>query len=120
MIKFTCQACGMYVVLFPLHKVHMAAWFRWGWWQGLKPYFGMFALPGMVTVLLYVALDVGFVLLGWESGVAHWAHLGGFLSGAGAAALLLISRIAFTGADLLSVTLGKHAWALIGRPASRR
>ena len=110
---------GMYLVLFPIHKVHMAAWFRWGLIARLKLSFGMFALPGIVTVLFYIAFDVAFIAMGLESDTAHWAHLGGFLSGAAVAVVLLATRLVHTGADVLSVTLGKYAWPLIGSPAAR-
>jgi membrane associated rhomboid family serine protease len=51
-------------------------------------------------------------------GVAHWAHTGGFLTGAAIGLGLLFSRMFNThGGDVLSVALGKHAWPLIGKPA---
>ena len=52
--------------------------------------------------------------------MAHWAHLGGMLAGITIALLLLVTRLVNArGGDILSVTLGRHAWALIGRPRMR-
>ena len=56
----------------------------------------------------------------WDN-VAHWAHLGGFLVGAAAALLLLITRLdTARGGDILSFTLGRHAWPLVGKPNAWR
>jgi hypothetical protein len=50
--------------------------------------------------------------------VAHWAHVGGFVTGAAIGLGLLLTRMFNThGGDVLSVTLGKYAWPLIGKPA---
>jgi hypothetical protein len=55
---------------------------------------------------------------GLSSGVAHWAHIGGFLAGMTLGLGVLFSRFFNThGGDVLSVTLGKHAWPLIGKPS---
>jgi len=52
-----------------------------------------------------------------EGNVAHWAHVGGFLAGAGLALLLLFTGlIQARGGDVVSIVLGKHAWGLVGRP----
>jgi len=59
----------------------------------------------------------GFLGSADSDGVAHWAHLGGFLTGAGIAIILLVSRLATArGGDLLSVVLGRYAWPLLGKP----
>jgi len=108
---------GMYFVLFPVHKVHMAAWLRWGFFLPIHLELGMFAVRGFWVVLFYIAFDVAFTALGAEDDVAHWAHLGGFLAGAGLALVLLFSRLVNArGGDILSAVLGRHAWALIGKP----
>jgi len=53
-----------------------------------------------------------------DDGVAHWAHLGGFLGGVTFALLLLIARqVNARGGDMLSVVLGRFAWPLIGKPS---
>ena len=123
---------GMYLVLFPLHRVFMLVWARWIliflplWWVllrsvGIKVSWKVFAVRGVWVVLFYVSFDVLFTLLGRRDGTAHWAHLGGFAAGAVIALVLLVSRLVNSeGGDLLSVTLGKWSWPLLGRPATRR
>ncbi|MBU0637665.1 MAG: rhomboid family intramembrane serine protease [Planctomycetes bacterium] len=112
---------GMYLILFPVHKVHMAAWWRWGVVALFKLNLKIFPVHGFVVVLFYIAFDVAFILLGWEDEVAHWAHLGGFLAGVGIALVLLFSRLVNArGGDILSAILGKYAWALIGKPNQPR
>jgi membrane associated rhomboid family serine protease len=105
---------GMYLVLFPVHRAYCGMWIRFFPWCGLW----IFALRGFWILLLYVGLDVLMLALHSESGTAHWAHVGGFLLGMTIALTLLLSRqVNCGGGDLLSVTLGKWAWPLIGRPA---
>jgi membrane associated rhomboid family serine protease len=62
--------------------------------------------------------DVLPVALGWDhDGVGHWAHLGGFITGFGLALGMLIARQASAhGNDIISLALGKRAWAIIGKP----
>jgi membrane associated rhomboid family serine protease len=104
---------GMYLVLFPVHKVHMAAWIRWWFRFGLK----MFVVRGFWVPLAYIAIDVVYTAAGLENGVAHWAHLGGFGAGVVIALILLCTRLVNArGGDLLTALLGRHAWALIGKP----
>ncbi len=108
---------GMYLVLFPVHKVHMAIWLRWGIFLPLRLAAKIFAVRGFWVVLFYIAFDVIYTVFGLEDNVAHWAHLGGFIAGATVAlALLLGRRIDARGGDLLSAILGRHAWKLIGGP----
>lgn len=110
---------GMYLVLFPVHQVHMAAWLRWGILLPLRFSLKMFSVRGFWVVLFYIAFDVAYTILRIEDGVAHWAHLGGFAAGAVIAMLLLVCRlIDARGGDLFSALLGRHAWKLIGRPRS--
>ncbi len=106
---------GMYLILFPVHKVHIAFWLRLSW---LFPvYLRLFAIRGFLVVGLYVALDVLFVSLGIEDNTAHWAHIGGFLIGMGLAIVLLVARVARAqGGDVFSLVLGRYAWPLVGRP----
>lgn len=111
---------GMYLVLLPLHKVHMAAWFRWGLIGGFRLHSTVFAIRGFWVVLFYIAFDVVFTLLAIHDATAHWAHLGGFLVGAAVAFMLLLSRVVnCRGGDLLSAILGPRAWPLVGRPGRR-
>ncbi|MCJ7543985.1 MAG: rhomboid family intramembrane serine protease [Phycisphaerae bacterium] len=107
---------GMYVVLFPIHQIHMVAWWRRGLLLGAGLSKKIFALPGILVVLFYVSFDVIYTILRVETGVAHWAHLGGMIAGIGLALLLLVSRLVHTGGDGLSLVLGKYAWGLVGTP----
>ncbi len=104
---------GMYFVLFPVNRVHIAAWFRFFFYFRMR----IWAPRGFWVVLLYVAFDAAFVALGATTGTAHWAHLGGFIAGVVLAMVLLMARVLnAAGNDLISVLLGRHAWKLIGRP----
>lgn len=108
---------GMYLVFFPLHKVHMVGWWRWGLIGGFRLSYKTFAVRGFWVVLIYIALDVFWIILKADTGTAHWAHFGGFLVGVGVALVMLIARLANArGGDILSVIFGKRAWAVIGRP----
>lgn len=109
---------GMYLMLFPIHKVHMVIWMRWGLIAGFRLSSKIFALWGVLVVLSYIAFDVFYTALGAETTVAHWAHLGGFIAGFCLAAVLLMGRLVYSGSDVLSLVLGKYAWPLIGTPAS--
>ena len=107
---------GMYLVFFPVHKVHMAFWWRW---LIVRLTLKSFAVRGFWVVLFYIAFDVLYTALGVDTGVAHWAHLGGFIAGVIVALVLLITRqVNAHGGDLFSVILGRRAWAIIGRPHS--
>jgi membrane associated rhomboid family serine protease len=104
---------GMYLVLFPVHRVYCGMWFRFRFWVAMK----IFAVRGFWVLLIYFAYDALMVALKVSSGTAHWAHLGGFLIGVLIALGLLVSRqFNCGGGDLLSVALGRRAWGLIGRP----
>lgn len=108
---------GMYLVLFPAHKVHMVFWWRWPLLFLCHLSARFFALRGFWVVLFYIAFDVLYTVFGLEDEVAHWAHLGGFIAGMAVAIVLLVTRLVNArGGDLFSVVLGRHAWALIGRP----
>jgi membrane associated rhomboid family serine protease len=107
---------GMYLVLFPAYRVHMATWIRMIFWLGLT----FFTIRGFWVVLFYIMFDVLSTLLGNQDNVAHWAHLGGFVAGMVIALVLLLTRVVNAhGGDILSVMLGKHAWPLVGRPGRR-
>jgi membrane associated rhomboid family serine protease len=111
---------GMYLVLFPVHKVHMVAWVRWGLLVGFRLSSSFFAVRGFWVVLFYIAFDVVFTILRIEDNTARWAHMGGFAGGAVLALLLLLTRrVDARGGDILSAVLGRHAWKLIGRPGGR-
>ncbi len=108
---------GMYLVYFPVHKVHMAAWWRWGLIGGFRLKLNIFEVLGVFVVLFYIAFDVFFTALRLDTGTAHWAHLGGFIAGIACAVLLMCARLVHArGGDLLSRLFGRLAWLLIGKP----
>jgi membrane associated rhomboid family serine protease len=109
---------GMYIVLFPVQKVRMAIWLRLGLLAGFKVVYKVFAMRGIWLLVLWIALqDLVPMFLNSRDQVAHWAHLGGFVSGMLVALVLLVARLVDgRRADLLSVTLGRRAWALLGKP----
>ncbi len=108
---------GMYLVLLPLHNVHMVAWLRWGLIRGFRLSFTIFTVRGFWVVFFYIAFDVAFTALGIRDQTAHWAHLGGFIAGVALGLVLLLTRLVnCRGGDILSAMLGRRAWALIGRP----
>ncbi|HNO77514.1 MAG TPA: rhomboid family intramembrane serine protease [Phycisphaerae bacterium] len=108
---------GMYFVFFPAHNVHVAAWWRWGIIRWFELSMTIFTVRGFWVVLFYIAFDVAFTIIGAEDGVAHWAHLGGFIVGIAVGVILLLARLVNArGGDLISVILGRRAWALLGRP----
>jgi hypothetical protein len=78
----------------------------------------VFTLRGFWVLLAYFAYDATMIAISRHDGTAHWAHIGGFLTGVALALGILFSRLMYCGGgDLLSVTLGRRAWPLIGRPA---
>jgi membrane associated rhomboid family serine protease len=108
---------GMYFVLFPAYRVHVAIWLRLGLMTGFRLAWKLFAIRGFWVVLFYIAFDVLATALGAEDGVAHWAHLGGFIAGMAIALVLILTRLVNAyGGDILSVALGRYAWPLLGRP----
>ena len=111
---------GMYFVFFPVQKVIMVIWLRIGL---IRVFFKVFRMSGFWLLVLWVGINdvLPTVLHGSETGdgVAHWAHLGGFISGVAiAVALLLTRQVQAHGSDILSMALGPTAWKLIGRPST--
>lgn len=109
---------GMYLILFPAHRVFCAMWISI--WLSFRRIFGckIFQLRGFWILLIYFAYDIVSTQIGFSGGVAHWAHIGGFVTGMLVALGILFSRMFNTrGSDVLSVTLGKYAWPLIGKPS---
>jgi hypothetical protein len=110
----------MYLVLFPVHKVHMAAWWRLGLAAFFRLSYTIFPVRGFFVVLFYIAFDVLFIVLKLDDNVGHWAHVGGFAAGVLIALLLLFARLVNArGGDLISAVLGRYAWYLIGKPSRR-
>jgi membrane associated rhomboid family serine protease/pSer/pThr/pTyr-binding forkhead associated (FHA) protein len=115
----TMGLAGMYLVLFPIHRIYMCVWYRVGIYGAFQLLTKIWPVRGFWVVLFYISFDVLATLFGTKDGVGHWAHLGGFFAGIAVALLLLMARqVNARGGDLISVTLGKHAWALVGRPRS--
>ena len=115
---------GMYLVLFPVHKVFCAMWISI--WLRFRRIYGckIFTLRGFWILLIYFGYDIAMQVvntkLGLSGGVAHWAHIGGFTTGFVIATALLLSRLFDThGGDILSVMLGHRAWAIIGKPGRK-
>jgi len=113
---------GMYLILFPVHKVFCAMWISI--FLRFRRYFGckIFPLRGFWVLLIYFGYDLLMSAIsahfGTSSGVAHWAHIGGFTCGMAISLMILFSRQFNTrGGDLFSVALGKYAWPLIGKPS---
>jgi membrane associated rhomboid family serine protease len=110
---------GMYFVFFPVQKVVMLIWLRAGI---IRVYYKIFRMSGFWLLILWVGLnDVLPTMLGSQNagGVAHWAHLGGFISGMIIAIGLLMARqVNAHGSDVLSMAMGPAAWKIIGRPAA--
>jgi len=109
---------GMYIVFFPVQKVRMAIWIRLGMLTGWRVFYKVFAMRGIWLLAVWIALqDLVPMFLNSRDQVAHWAHMGGFVSGAVIAVILLVARLVDgRRADLISVTLGRRAWALLGKP----
>lgn len=108
---------GLYVVLFPISKVHMVAWFRWGLLAGFHLSMKIWAMRGFWFLFFMIAWDAFDTFRGVQDGVAHWAHLGGFMTGFATGLVLLLTRLVNgRGTDIISVVLGRHAWKLLGKP----
>ena len=110
---------GAYLLLYPVHKIYMVIWMRW-MFITFRLSFKCFAVRGFWVVLFYIMFDVIAVGLGQNTGTAHWAHIGGLVWGFIIAYGLLAGRAAYSGSDMVSLVLGKHAWRIIGTPHSRR
>ncbi len=111
---------GMYFVLFPVHKVHMVAWWRWGLIGGFNLSFKAFEVRGFWVVLFYISFDVIYtVFTSLHDNVAHWAHLGGFIAGAVIAFIMLLTGLVDArGGDLLSRILGRRASIFVKKTGS--
>lgn len=110
---------GAYLLLYPAHKIYMVIWIRW-LFITFRLSFKCFAVRGFWVVLFYIMFDVIAVSFLLDTGTAHWAHIGGLVWGFIIAYGLLAGRIAYSGGDMVSLVLGRHAWRIIGTPHSRR
>ena len=108
---------GVYLILFPAHRVHTVAWVRTGLSTGFRLAHNVFAVPGFGVVIFYLALDALLTLLRGGNSIDAWLHFGGFVAGIIIGLLLLLTRLADArGGDILSMSLGRHAWAFVGKP----
>ncbi len=83
-------AMGAFLVRFARARLHFAYWFF--------VIGGTFTAPAWMMLLLWLAREGSYAwffsrVLGVSSGVAHWAHVGGFAFGAAFAALLHVFEI---------------------------
>lgn len=109
--------CGMYLILMPMHLVHMASWWRRLPWGGFQLKLKMWSMSGFWVVLFFIAFDVVATILVDRDGVAFWTHIAGFLFGVTIALFLLFARLVnCRGGDIFSGLLGMNAWSLIGKP----
>jgi membrane associated rhomboid family serine protease len=109
---------GAYLLLYPVHKIYMAIWLR-APISGFRLLYKAFPVPGFCVVLFYIMFDVIALILTARTGTAHWAHIGGLISGFVIAFVLLAARLAYSRSDVLSLALGRHAWPIIGNPNTR-
>jgi membrane associated rhomboid family serine protease len=109
---------GLYFILFPVQRVRMLAFLNLWVFTAFCCLTKAFWIRGFWLLLMwFVWGDVVPVVVGWEDGTAHWAHLGGFFAGVVIALGLLFTRQVYARGDLLSVALGKKAWVFVGKPS---
>jgi membrane associated rhomboid family serine protease len=106
---------GMYLILFPLQRVYCAMWLKF--WIFRPAWIGIFTLRSFWVLLIYFAYDSLMVALNWGGGTAHWAHIGGFVTGAALGVGILASRMFNCRGDLPSVLFGRYVWFLTGKPS---
>ncbi len=82
---------GAFLVFFPRNDVRMLLW--------IFVYIRPFTVSSIWMILMWVAWDVYYTVTGAETGVAHWAHLGGFIAGFGMAIALAVKGIIQADAD---------------------
>jgi membrane associated rhomboid family serine protease len=75
---------GMYLIFFPTNNVTCAYWFFFR--------IGTFYMSGIWVILFFLAFDIWGVTRG-GGGVAYWAHLGGFATGATIAIVSLLTGL---------------------------
>jgi len=82
-------------------------------------FYKLFTMRGFWLLVLWIGFnDLLPMFLKSHDHVGHWAHLGGFAVGVMVALVLLLTKqVNAHGGDILSVALGKHAWAILGKPA---
>jgi membrane associated rhomboid family serine protease len=76
---------GVYLVLYPVNRVNCFYWFVF---RG-----GAFDISGFWLILFWFAIDAWASFSGAATGVGHWAHVGGFVSGLALGVLILKSGL---------------------------
>lgn len=71
---------GLYLVLYPINRVSCFYWF-------FRP--GTFDISGYWIITFWFIVDAWHAFSGAATGIAYWAHVGGFLSGFGLGIILL-------------------------------
>jgi hypothetical protein len=78
---------GLFMLRFHHTKVEATEFFYWLFWRGTFWVRAVWALAYWVVLEVILGL-IDAALLGGRGGVAHWAHVGGFVAGAAAAPFL--------------------------------
>lgn len=76
---------GAYFVLFPFNSIKCLLWFL--------VYVRRIKIAGLWIILLWVVLNVLGAVSGYTEGAAYFAHIGGFVSGAILAIILLKTKL---------------------------
>ncbi len=76
---------GLYLVLHPINRINCFYWF-------LRP--GTFDISGFWIIIFWFLVDAWQAFTGAETGIAYWAHVGGFVSGLGLGTLFVITGVA--------------------------
>ncbi len=82
-------AMGAFLVIFAATRIR----FFYVYWLAITPRYGTFAAPAWVMLALWLATELFWAVLGVGTGVAHWAHVGGFVFGAAVAGGLKLSGL---------------------------
>ena len=79
-----CGVMGLYLAVYPLNQINCA------WWVLIR--FGTFGLPGWLLIVFWFIADL-FGAFTASGGVAHWAHVGGMVTGFCLGLLLIQVRL---------------------------
>lgn len=69
---------GAFVIGYPKTRIKVA----WFVWLFIHPLWGVWRVPAWVLIPLWAAIELASAAFSEGSGVAHWAHVGGFACGA--------------------------------------
>ena len=76
---------GAYFLLFPFNSIKCFVW--------IIVYVRRFSIAGIWIILMWIALNVLGAVSGYTGGAAYFAHIGGFVSGAVLAIILLKTKL---------------------------